>query len=78
MKKIGKKDVLAAFLENIKEERKEGEKTSKEIYLETIQAGHTITLDGVRSRLKRLCDQGKIVMRSGVIDGKQANLYSEP
>jgi hypothetical protein len=78
MKKIGNKDVLSLFLQEMGEARKEGEKTAIEIYDEAIAAGHDVTIESVRSRLTRLCTMGKLVTRKMTINGTRANLYSEP
>ena len=78
MKKIGKKDVLTAFLQDLKEERREGEKTAVEIHREIIASGRDISIDAVNNRLKRLRDSGKLNCRKGVINGTTVNLYSEP
>jgi hypothetical protein len=78
MKKIGNKKVLETFLEDLGQERREDEKTAKEICDEAIAAGHSVTLNAVRARLQRLCDIGKLTSRKTIINGRLTNLYSEP
>lgn len=78
MKKIGNKNVLEVFLQDLGEERKEGEKTAKEIHDEAIAAGHKVSLNGVRARLQRMSESGKLSCRKTLIAGKLTNLYSEP
>ena len=78
MKKIGNKNVLEVFLKDLGEERKEGEKTAKEIHDETIAAGHKVSLNGVRTRLQRMSESGKLSCRKVLIAGKLTNVYSEP